>query len=131
MASKRCLLPLGHVLTIALLSTPRPLTDDKGRIFSVLAGQPNDPSYVAAAQEAFELIYEAGVAERFRPEVQLHRREHFPALAMGISYGKGQQIPSNIKLNAHKTMLETLISSAPIMRLARYTDRGSPRAALY
>jgi hypothetical protein len=103
-------------------STPRPLVDLKNRIIAVLAGRPTDPGYVAAATESFHAIDDAGEAAVFCTDEKRHRRGHFPALAIGISYGKGQAQPANLDNGVHAAMLQRLIGNASIQRLAMFAS---------
>ncbi|KAJ7038739.1 hypothetical protein C8F04DRAFT_1255661 [Mycena alexandri] len=54
-------------LGFQLLNTPRPIFDANGHIIAVLAGQPRNPTYAAAARAAFHAIMDAGANARFPP----------------------------------------------------------------
>lgn len=103
----------------------RPIVDKNNRIFAVLAGQQNDSSYADAADEALELIMLEGEQAAFARGEKSHRRGQFPALAVGISYGKGQTQPMNLRNGVHAAMLQRLVGAACIERLALFAN-GTP-----
>ncbi|KAJ7020576.1 hypothetical protein C8F04DRAFT_1274881 [Mycena alexandri] len=58
--------------------TSRPIVDVHGRIIVVLAGRPDDPSYVAAIQEAYAAMEEERKRAKFPAAMRHHRRGAFP-----------------------------------------------------
>lgn len=107
---------------LTLRSTPRPITDSSKRIFACLAGRPDDPTYDLACKDAFESIVREGQAAQFTSAEKKHRRGHFPALATGISYGKGQKRPTRLDAGVHSAMLRRLVGNQSIERLATYAS---------
>ncbi|KAJ6574070.1 hypothetical protein B0H19DRAFT_1253833 [Mycena capillaripes] len=73
---------------------PCPLIDSKGRIFAVLAGQPRDPTYKTSVAAAFGAIMQEGTAARFPAIMRKHRRGLFAAINVGLTFGKGQKVPT-------------------------------------
>ncbi|KAJ7211120.1 hypothetical protein B0H12DRAFT_1079600 [Mycena haematopus] len=82
--------------------TPRPLVDKMGRIVAVLAGQPDHAEYREAVKLAFQAICDAGHEARFPPSMRNHRRGLFAAMNVGLSYGKGQKVPSWLNNKAYQ-----------------------------
>lgn len=97
-----------------------------GRIFAVLAGQPHGTTYAASATAAYHEIRAEGKGTTFAPEERRHWRGHFPALAVGISYGGGQGAPSNTNLGIHDAKMYRLVGSKNINRLATFASGEPP-----
>lgn len=115
------------LLTDALLicSIPReacPILDSGGRVVAVLAGRPSDGSFIKAADSAFQAMLREGNTAGFGPGGVKHRRGLFPALNVGISYGKGQQQPAPLKTGRHAPMLGRLIEDKNFERLATFAS---------
>lgn len=78
-------------------SCPLALVDSKGRIVAVLAGRPaNDETWGPSMKKAAESMAESREAGRrsnvFPTSEDTHRRGHFVNLAVGVSFGGGQQV---------------------------------------
>ncbi|TFK61024.1 hypothetical protein BDN72DRAFT_872812 [Pluteus cervinus] len=101
---------------------PRPISDADGRIFAVLAGQPNDASYKNASHKAFTSLSEAGDATHFRPKDKKHRRGHFPALNVGVTHGKGTAHPINLNTKPYDATVKRVLQDPNIQRLASFAD---------
>ncbi|KAJ7748092.1 hypothetical protein B0H16DRAFT_1319991, partial [Mycena metata] len=101
-----------------------PIFDARGRIIAVLAGQPRNPTYAAAARAAFHAIMDAGANARFPADMRHHRRGLFAALNVGLSYGKGQKAPSWLNNKEYSGLVEGLLGNSHIKRLARFADRA-------
>jgi hypothetical protein len=99
--------------------------DDHGRIFAVLAGKPLDPTYDEAATGVLDMILQAQKTANFNPRLIKHRRGHFPALLFGISHGNGQPSPKCLKVGKHAALVDSLLRSSDLVRLASYAD-GEP-----
>jgi hypothetical protein len=69
-----------------------PLTDDKGRIFAVLAGHPDDPDWTSIHEDAADAMKRAREGLDFELKQTQHRRGKFAALSCGPSYGGGQTV---------------------------------------
>lgn len=104
--------------------TPRPVVDSAGRIFMVLAGRPDYPSYVAAADTAADLLYHESRKADFSVSEAHHRRGNFPALATGVSYGQGQTMPTNLVHETHASLLSRLVGNDAMQRMASFADGG-------
>lgn len=65
----------------------------------------------------------------FARDEKVHRRGRFPALAIGISYGKGQQRPMNLRNGVHADMLQRLVGASSVQRMALFAN-GLPHSLL-
>ncbi|KAF8163730.1 hypothetical protein B0H34DRAFT_696626 [Crassisporium funariophilum] len=101
---------------------PRPLVDDRGLIYAVLAGRPYDSSYAKDATISYEAIRQAGERTAFHHSETKHRRGNFPALAVGISYGNGQGFVKRLNLGVHTDMMDDILKNDSIKRMAAYAD---------
>ncbi|KAJ7294034.1 hypothetical protein C8J57DRAFT_1041324 [Mycena rebaudengoi] len=100
----------------------RPIADVHGRIIAVLAGQPSDPTYTAAAVRAFQAMTKEATAAKFLAALSQHRRGQFPALNAGLLYGKGQTVPSRLNNHEHTPLVQRLLNNHDIERMAIYTS---------
>ncbi|KAH9920397.1 uncharacterized protein B0H18DRAFT_1121990 [Fomitopsis serialis] len=101
--------------------TPRPITDESGRVIAVLSGAPNDPAWTGVHTGAAAAISEARTKLSFSRKDVVHRRGNFPALAVGISYGGGQKQPANlVHSRANEASLTSLLASEHIQRIASF-----------
>lgn len=75
----------------------RPILDQSGRIFAVLAGRPQDSSWDSVNPQLQEIFETARDAYQLDAKQKDHRRGEFAAVACGISYGGGQQVCTLIK----------------------------------
>ncbi|KAJ7203289.1 hypothetical protein GGX14DRAFT_570173 [Mycena pura] len=75
-------------------TSARPLSDNAGRIFAVLAGQPDNHEWRAAVSRAYDAIKQEGDAADFPTSMRRHRRGLFAAINVGLSYGKGVPVPT-------------------------------------
>ncbi|KAJ7113682.1 hypothetical protein C8R43DRAFT_1138530 [Mycena crocata] len=125
--SKKCrslaeLLGMGFTLVRWNGYDARPLIDAEGRIFAVLAGQPRDPTYAAAVARAYDTITREGDAARFPYSMRHHRRGLFAAMNVGLSYGKGQTVPSWLGTGPYAAMVERLLADEDIKRMATFAS---------
>lgn len=72
--------------------TPTPLLDPLGNVFGVCSRQPKDASWASVSEDAAAAIEKAGGECEFPDGSTDHRRGRFPAMAVGVSYGGGQQV---------------------------------------
>ncbi|PBK61323.1 hypothetical protein ARMSODRAFT_855007, partial [Armillaria solidipes] len=100
---------------------PRPIVDAKDRIIAVMAGQPSDPTYGPSCMEAFDEIMLEGEAAKFRKS-STHHRGRFPAVNVGISYGKGQRVPSRLQNGVLAAIVNCLVGSKAVIRMATYAS---------
>ncbi|KAJ7855766.1 hypothetical protein B0H14DRAFT_2579227 [Mycena olivaceomarginata] len=100
----------------------RPLVDSAGRIFAVLAGQPNNASWRAAVGRAYESIKKEGSDAHFPAAMCRHRRGLFAAVTVGLGYGKGQRTPAWINNKQRTPMVDRLLANPDITRLANFAS---------
>ncbi|KAF8059499.1 hypothetical protein FPV67DRAFT_1424580 [Lyophyllum atratum] len=120
---------------LSSFSGSKPLVDKDRRIFATMIGRPNDPGWAVSCQRAFEAIQREGGAAAFTTQERDHRRGKFPAVNVGVTYGKGTTQPVNLKRGAHDEMLGRLLSNKDIARIAAFGSASfrtwAPRTYLY
>ena len=72
--------------------TPTPIVDRRERVIGLCAGCPDDPSWGKTKDDAADGVEDARKLCRFPSGSTAHRRGQFPALAVGASFGGGQQV---------------------------------------
>lgn len=108
------------------LRNPTPLLDKEGRIFLVLAGRPDDPSYLAAADDAHDLLAREGRTANFRPDTTSHRRGDFPVLNVGVTHGMGTGRPVYLDNGPYIAVVDRLLAGQSIQRLAVFASGRPP-----
>lgn len=73
----------------------------------------------------FELLEQERKAASFKAAMAKHRRGPFVGLHIGLSYGKGQRIPSRLNNGAHAQLLERLIGDSDVIRMATFASGES------
>ncbi|KAK0187166.1 hypothetical protein F5146DRAFT_1209470 [Armillaria mellea] len=86
-----------------------------------MAGQPSDPGYGSSCMDAFDKIMQEGQAVKFR-QSSSNRRGHFPAVNIGISYGKGQKAPCRLQNGVLAAVVNCLVGSRAVIRMAMYAS---------
>lgn len=71
---------------------PRPILDQHGRVFAVLAGRPRDNGWDEVNAQLQEILETTREAYRPQPKQTNHRRGAFTAVSCGFSYGGGQTV---------------------------------------
>lgn len=121
--------PSIRILSIAKPATfhrhARPLVDTEGRIFLVLVGQPDRPSYRTAAAAAYDFIKTHGQAAAFPAEMRHHRRGLFAAINVGLTFGKGQMLPTWLDNKQYTGLADQLLGNKDITRMATFAS-GAP-----
>ncbi|KAJ7907726.1 hypothetical protein B0H13DRAFT_1879351 [Mycena leptocephala] len=79
----------------------RPLVDSKGRVFAALAGQPRKDAVA---------------------DMRNHRRGLFAVINVGLSYGKGQSIPSWLYNKSYDDLADRLLNDPDIARMAHFAS---------
>ncbi|KAJ7353250.1 hypothetical protein DFH08DRAFT_692418 [Mycena albidolilacea] len=103
--------------------TAHPLVDRTGRIFAVLAGQPDgDDSYAVSASEAYTYIKACGAATYFPPEMRCHCRGLFAAINVGLNLGKGATVPSWLDNKKHTPLVSQLLGNSHVIRMANFAS---------
>ncbi|KAJ7467357.1 hypothetical protein B0H11DRAFT_1921395 [Mycena galericulata] len=101
---------------------PRPLIDAQGRVFAVLAGQPNTAPYADSVAAAYHAIRDAGASANFSSEMRKHRRGLYAVVNVGLSYGKGQTMLSRLHHPLHGDMAEGLLANEHVCRMAHFAS---------
>ncbi|KAL0568670.1 hypothetical protein V5O48_013311 [Marasmius crinis-equi] len=102
-----------------------PILDQNGRVIAVLAGRPNDETYVEDALCFHRRILECRAKFRWQDESQ--QRGHFPAQAVGVSYGTGQPHPMRRRNTQYGQMMEELLETRGAERIASYQSASYSR----
>ncbi|KAJ7347683.1 hypothetical protein DFH08DRAFT_645570, partial [Mycena albidolilacea] len=103
--------------------TAHPLVDRAGRIFAILARQPDDDdSYTVSVSEAYAYIKACGATTYFPPEMRCHRRGLFAAINVGLSLGKGATVPSWLDNKKHTPLVSQLLGNSHITRMANFAS---------
>ncbi|KAJ6505359.1 hypothetical protein C8R45DRAFT_817559 [Mycena sanguinolenta] len=105
-----------------VLRTPHPLVDCADRIFAVLAGQPNDPSYSVSASSAYQRIKALSAAAYFPAAMRKHRRGLFAAINVGLNLGKGATAPVWLDNKKHTSLATQLLADPHIIRMAAFAS---------
>ncbi|KAI0644163.1 hypothetical protein C8Q79DRAFT_1002104 [Trametes meyenii] len=100
-----------------------------GRVVGGFPGRPEDPSWDSVVADATTAMQKAAGSCKFKDEQVKHRRGNYPALDAGVSYGGGQQVPTNLKhTKKNGRALQELRSHPAMVRLAGF---GSSALATY
>ncbi|KAJ7244803.1 hypothetical protein B0H12DRAFT_995993, partial [Mycena haematopus] len=112
-----------------------PLVDAQGRIFAVLAGQPDNDSYRASVAAAFHFIRREGLGAHFPASMQHHRRGLFAAINVGLTHGKGQPTPTWLNNKEYTGLAARLLAQKDIIRMANFASAAfalwAPRLHAY
>ncbi|KZP13563.1 hypothetical protein FIBSPDRAFT_753265 [Athelia psychrophila] len=116
--------------------SPIPLLDDVARIIGVCSGRPRATDWGNVTRSASSAIAAARAQLNFPDGSTDHRRGQFPAMAIGVSYGGGQQVPGNlVHSNNNRAVLEGLLQDPSICRIASFANGSfalwSPRVHQY
>ncbi|TFK72996.1 hypothetical protein BDN72DRAFT_762244 [Pluteus cervinus] len=102
--------------------TPRPILDSEGRVFAVLVGQPDNPSFATSCANVLSLMAQEGKGIQFLKKDKRHRRGHFPAVNVGVMHGKGTQYPINISTFPYSEAVQKLLDDPDVQRLATFSS---------
>ncbi|KAJ7197635.1 hypothetical protein GGX14DRAFT_667772 [Mycena pura] len=113
-----------------LFSSARPLSDSAGRIFAVIAGQPDNHEWRAAVLRAYDAIKQEGAAADFPTDMWRHRRGLFAAINVGLSYGKGLTAPTSLDTKTYAPLVDRLLANTDIIRMANFSGSLAASRAL-
>ncbi|KAK7020599.1 hypothetical protein VNI00_017728 [Paramarasmius palmivorus] len=100
----------------------RMIRDANGGRLAYLAGWAG-PGWDSVIQQIQGILRDTFTSIRLPPDSLDHRRGHFPALAMGISFGGGQTQPNNLTHPENTArVLEEARAHSAMQRKARYDD---------
>jgi hypothetical protein len=88
----------------------------------VLAGCPRDPTYAQAVSRAFQAMCLARTGAAFPASMARHRRGLYPTLIAGLSYSKGQRVPSRLDGGEYAVILSALLGNLDVRRMAIYAS---------
>ncbi|KAJ3897712.1 hypothetical protein F5879DRAFT_813611, partial [Lentinula edodes] len=96
-----------------------PVTDGQRRVLVCFVGSPNDPDYDAAIEDATQAILAVNNQTKWKKKERKHKRGDFPAVACGISYGKGQPEPMMLG-GDRQYMMKDLLGRESFRRIAGF-----------
>ncbi|PPR06239.1 hypothetical protein CVT24_000895, partial [Panaeolus cyanescens] len=100
----------------------RPIVDrNSGKVFGVVVGTLDDPTYHESARKAFEYLEEVSKDVQFESKETHHRRGDFTAVTYGVSYGQGSQLPHWLRC-PHDELMRKAFSNEHIKRLATFAS---------
>ncbi|KAJ3911127.1 hypothetical protein F5877DRAFT_55668, partial [Lentinula edodes] len=98
-----------------------PLADGEHRVMVCMLDGPGDPTYQKAVEDMTEFILKAGQDTTWTNKEKRHKRGNFPALARGISYGKGQHRPMRL-VGDRQPMMDELFKKDCFWRVAGFQN---------
>ncbi|KAJ6523891.1 hypothetical protein DFH09DRAFT_937614, partial [Mycena vulgaris] len=110
------------------------ILDIHGRIIAILLGRPGDPEWdniVRDTAQAMARARRAGVtAGIFRAKDNQHRRDHYAALSMRVSFGGGQKRPGNlVNCAKQQKIINYLLRNKSLRRITGFQSSGFARYA--
>ncbi|KAL1939367.1 hypothetical protein VTO73DRAFT_9923 [Trametes versicolor] len=100
---------------------PRPILDQHGRVFAVLAGRPRDTGWDEVNAQLQEILETTREAYRPQPKQTNHRRGTFTAVSCGFSYGGGQTYVRNVALDPdNQGVMDSLTQQKAVQRVANF-----------
>ncbi|KAJ3550466.1 hypothetical protein NM688_g5072 [Phlebia brevispora] len=99
------------------------LLDNKVHVLGLLAGGPKDPTYWNdAVPSATRAMCRAAKTLNFPLKALLNRREAYPSVAVGVSFGGGQRVPGNLRHSKHNACVidDVLLNNDGFKRIAHY-----------
>lgn len=100
----------------------RPFEDGDGKIFLVLAGQPDDPTYKADATALFTVMHEESFSGNFTSKELIHKRGLYPTINTGFTLPNGFQEPINLKISHHQKSADTIRSHEGFKRISAFQN---------
>ncbi|KAJ7824253.1 hypothetical protein B0H14DRAFT_3469499 [Mycena olivaceomarginata] len=89
------------------------------------------PDTPACINRAYDFIKEQGTASHFPAEFCKHRRGLFAAINVGLTFGKGQKLPTWIDNKTYTSLAERLLNHKDIARMAHFASVWAPRLHRY
>lgn len=106
----------------ALPRRDRPIQDASGKVWALILRRPgrNWDERIGRIQAKFD----SGLAQLQHLAHPLNRRGDFIAYNAGYSYGRGQTVPTNVRIPsaAARTVLSDLLEDADVNGLIGYTE---------
>lgn len=99
MVSWLTLAPVSNLLTISIGFSPVLLVDTEERVFAMLVGQPDDPSWGLRCMKLHDLMMEDQQSVGKLPQKNhIHRRGKYSTIGTGVTYSPGNREPHNLSL---------------------------------
>ncbi|KAJ7815581.1 hypothetical protein B0H14DRAFT_2375248 [Mycena olivaceomarginata] len=114
--------PLPTLFIHHYYSDARPLLDSEGRIFLVLAGQPRTEDYRAMVSRAFAFLKKEGDNTAFPADMRRHRRGLFAIINVGLTFGKGQTVPTWLENKSYAALTNRLLANSDILHMASFAS---------
>ncbi|KAJ3858485.1 hypothetical protein EV359DRAFT_52135 [Lentinula novae-zelandiae] len=96
-----------------------PVVDSEQCIMVCFVGSPDDPGYDDAVEAATEAILAANREAGWKKKEKRHKHGDFPAVACGISFGKGQPEPMQLG-GERQEMMKKLLAMDSFRRIAGF-----------
>ncbi|PPQ84225.1 hypothetical protein CVT24_004612, partial [Panaeolus cyanescens] len=93
----------------------------QGKVFGVVVGTLDDPTYHESARKAFEYLEEVSKDVQFELKETCHHRGDFTAVTYGVSYGQGSQLPHWLRC-PHDELMRKAFLNEHIKRLATFAS---------
>lgn len=122
-----------HLESQGFLSSDRPFEDEDGKIFLMLAGQPDDPTYAADANALFTVMREESAPGKFTAKELNHKRGQFPAINAGFTMPNGFREPINLDAHHHQEAVDRMRAHSGFKRISAYHNGSAcfPMHAVY
>jgi hypothetical protein len=125
------LAPCAAPLTRLSLSDPSPLVNAHNRVFAILVGQPNNPTYANSTRLAYNALLRESMAAKFPASMYHHRRGLFAAVNIGLSYSQGQTAPSWLHNGDYNPLADRLLANEHVARMATFASGELRLAAAF
>jgi hypothetical protein len=106
-------------------SSPRPIIDSEGRIFSSYAGKPFDDGYQASCVRLCDFVQAERDKNDFDQKEKHHNRGNFPSINFGISQGNGKGEGTRLKDGKHAGLIQRMRDNPDLQRIASFQDSTS------
>lgn len=100
----------------------RPFEDGDGKIFMVLAGQPDDPTYKDDADALFTVMHEESFSGKFTAKELIHRRGRYPVINAGFTMPNGFQEPINLNISHHQKTADRIRAHEGFKRISAFQN---------
>lgn len=94
-----------------------------GSVYAVVAGRPNDPTYMEDQDEVVKAMRAAGGHLVFRPNQLVHKRGKFPAVNVGVTHARGTTEPVNLKMDDSK-IIDGLLALSELQWMVKFANGG-------
>jgi hypothetical protein len=88
----------------------------------VLGGQPDSDEYRAAVAHAFNLFKDEGRVAQFPASMRVHRSGLFATINVGLTFGKGQTVPTWLDAGDYVSLSQRLLANQDITRMANFAS---------